>query len=287
MGDNLLSQESGSWAGMRPLTSSNAGGQSYTRRATVETEIQKTLLLRREEWAGAAPLLQSETLVYLIRHIRRSSVEWRRRPSEGATSGLIYRILQAHEDLLGQLVSELSARIGRISTRLAQGFDEVTSEEIVWKVDTKILELILEERPSRPGEFLEVAFNKAVQGRAIDAVRKHKNSVTGHRDQMAGTVQEHDADGDELRPLEVALDQRPGPLEHFLEEEDEARTRQLVQKAWDAVKDPRDRKAVRLHFMEGLQVKDLVRHFNKSERQIRNRINAALNAMRAAIGGQK
>ena len=68
---------------------------------------------------------------------------------------------------------------------------------------------------------------------------------------------------------------------------DLARTRQLVQKAWDAVKDPRDRKAVRLHFSEGLQVKDLVRHFNKSERQIRNRINAALNAMRAAIGGQK
>ena len=287
MGDNLLSQESGSWAGMRPLTSSNAGGQSYTRRATVETEIQKTLLLRRVEWAGAAPHLQSETLVYLIRHIRRSSVEWRRRPSEGATSGLIYRILQANEDLLGQLVSELSARIGRISTRLAQGFDEVTSEEIVWKVDTTVLELILEERPSRPGEFLEVAFNKAVRGRAIDTVRRHKNSVMGHRDQMAGTVQEHDADGDELRALEVALDQRPGPLEHFLEEEDEARTRQLVEKAWDAVKDPRDRKAVRLHFMEGLQVKDLVRHFNKSERQIRNRINAALNAMRAAIGGQK
>src|SRR5438046_9926888 len=105
MGDNLLSRGSGSWAGMRPLTSSNAGGQSYTRRATVETEIQKTLLLRREEWAGAAPHLQSETLVYLIRHIRRSSVEWRRRPSEGATRGLIYRIRRVSGDLLGALGS--------------------------------------------------------------------------------------------------------------------------------------------------------------------------------------
>src|SRR5437870_12264829 len=186
MGDNLLSQESGSWAGMRPLTSSNAGGQSYTRRATVETEIQKTLLLRREEWAGAAPLLQSETLVYLIRHIRRSSVEWRRRPSEGATSGLIYRILQANEDLLGQLVSELSARIGRISTRLAQGFDEVTSEEIVWKVYTKIMELILEERPSRPGEFLEVAFNNAVCGWAMDNVREPTDRVSDRSEPTAG-----------------------------------------------------------------------------------------------------
>src|SRR5438067_13714320 len=67
MGDNLLSQESGSWAGMRPLTSSNAGGQSYTRRAAVDTEIQKTLLLRRVAWAGGEPHPQSVTPVDLIR----------------------------------------------------------------------------------------------------------------------------------------------------------------------------------------------------------------------------
>jgi DNA-directed RNA polymerase sigma subunit (sigma70/sigma32) len=196
-------------------------------------------------------------------------------------------MLIANEELLGGLVPELSKRVGRSAKRHAKGFDQVTTEELVWQVESEILELVLEKTPSRKGDFLEVAFNRGVMLQTLDAVEKYRNSMWAHSDRISeiGTVE--DGEG-VVHPIELIVDDRPNPLEVLLQKEEEIRLHELIEKAHDAVKDPRHLEALILR-LDGWPLTDkdpsnpnLESYFGVSARQIENWIKKALKDMRAA-----
>ena len=242
-----------------------ANGKAYERRADVEAEIQRVLCLHQSGWIAEAEDLQNETLVFLIRQIDRGD-----------------------QELFGPLLQELSRRIVRLASRWAQGFDKITTENIVMQVEIEILELVLAETPSRQSDFLEIAFAKAVERRTIDAVMKHNNSPMGRRGEIVAEADDDGDDFDEIeRPIERAADGRPSPEAIVLQLQDEARRREWIQKACDAVKDPRHLVAVILHYGHGWPITckdpgkpDLARYFDVKPRQIKYWIATALETMR-------
>lgn len=96
-----------------------------------------------------------------------------RLPDE-ALAFLIRAIQNGDRDLFGRLIYELSRRTARIARYFAQGFDKDTTNEIIWKVEKEIIDLVLVEIPSRQSEFLEIAFRTAVERRTINIVAKRK-----------------------------------------------------------------------------------------------------------------
>ena len=258
--------KSGLLARVQPLRSSRADGKPYERSATVQTEIGRILCLPQSDWIAEAEDLQNETLVFLIRQTRR-----------------------ADPQLYDRLFQELSKRITRLARRSVRGFDRTTAQEIVLKVEIDILELVLAEEPSRKTDFLEIAFAQAIERRTLNAVRNHNNSPMGRRGEILADATNED--GDEIeRPIELAADDRPGPEAVLLQLQDEARRPELLQKAYDAVEDPRHLEAVILHYSHGWPItckdpgkKDLARHFNATPRQIKYWIATALKAMREAL----
>ena len=217
-----------------------------------------------------------------IRHLRRNTEGWRRRPSPGVPGYQIDAIVAENEDILGRLVLEFGKRTARISNRRAQSFSNVVRDEIVGQVELEILELALEETPSRQGEYLEISFAQAVRLRTADVIRKQRASSLGKRGEIVETAGEDNNHGDELEAVERTPDDRPGPEETVMQLE-------LIQKAYEAVKDPRHLEAIILHYLEGWAFSesdrskpDLERHFNKSRRQLQNWMNASLKAMSEA-----
>lgn len=254
-----------------PLTCSTLDGRPYRRRADVEESILHALERPPAEWPAMASRtgeghLPDEAVVFLMREIRSND-----------------------RDNLGRLVHELGLRIARIAKRHAQGFDRDTTFEIVEKVEKQVIDLILAETPSRQSEFLEIAFQKAVERRTINAVAKRKQAPLPLR---AAPVEAREDDDEEPERLtERVPDERPNPEEIVSEFEDLGRRPELVRKALNAVKDPRHRDAVILRYLRNWPITDqdpnkptLARHFGVSGRQIRNWLNDALKAMRAAIG---
>ena len=250
------------------LASVMPNGKSYERRADVEAEIETVWRLPESEWMAAAQDLQSETLVFLIRRIRGGD-----------------------EEVAGHLVQELSKRTVRLVERWTSGLGPIAAETIASQVEIEVLELVLGGAPSRQSDFLEVAFRKAVARRTIDAVRKHNNSAMGRRCEIVAGVADHDAGDDIERPLELVVDDRPGPETILLQLQDEALRSEWIRKACDAVKDPRRLEAVILHYgyewpitSKDPDKPDLARRFNATPRQIKYWIAKALEAMRAAMG---
>jgi hypothetical protein len=171
----------------------------------------------------------------------------------------------------------------RIANRWARGFNAITTEGIVLKVELEIIELILAETPSRQSDFLEVAFGKAVERRTINAVSQHRGR-TPHVDNV----------NELASAAELVADNRPSPEEIFAELEDDIRRPELIRMACDAVKNPQHLEAVILRFCHDWPITDsdpnkqtLARRFGKSGRQIQNWINKALEEMRTAIGEKK
>ena len=262
-----LPPESGSRAFVPPLAWSTARGKRYQRSPGVEAEIQKMLCLHESEWMAAAGDLQNETIVFLIRRIRRGD-----------------------QEVYGRLFEELSSRIVRMAGRWAQGFDEITTEEIVWSVERQILDLVLTEEPSRKSEFLQVAFGFVVERRTINAVQKYHNSPWARRGQIPAVPDDEDNDEEIERPIEFAADEGLDPEGILLEKEDQARRREWIQKAYDAVEDPRQFQALILFCCHGWPItskdptkKDLARHFKATPRQIRYWIATALKTVRDAV----
>lgn len=257
--------------GVPRLSSSTREGKRYQRRADVEAEIVRALARPRGDWLAMCQgqgRLSSEAIVFLAR-----------------------QTLDDDRDLCGRLIHQLGRTVARTARHWAQGFDPLTTDEIVWQVETEIIELVLAPTPSRQSDFLEIAFGKAVERRTINAVEKRQ-----HAPMPFGVSRSGNAD-DEPQPdrqAERVADKGPDP-EHILAQlEDEASRRQLVSKAHASVKDPRHLEAVILRHVRGWPISDkdptkptLVKHFGKSERQIRNWINEGLEAMRAAIGETK
>ncbi|PYS02828.1 MAG: hypothetical protein DMG16_07555 [Acidobacteria bacterium] len=262
-------QEPGSLAPVEPLTSKTADGEPYERSASVQAEISRTLAIHPPEWLRQAPDLQNETLVHLIRQSR-----------------------DRDSDLMGHLMQVLSKRIHRLARSRLRGFDKMTAEALVLKVEIDILELVLARKPSLSTEFLEVAFAEAVIVRTLRALRAHRRSPHGHLGEMLPGAT--DEDGDEIeRPIELAPDNRPGPEAVLLQAREETARADLAEKARKAVKDSQHFEAVMLHFGDGKPIRssdpnelDLVQHLQISEGQVRYRLRAGMKAIRKALGVQ-
>ena len=258
--------ESVSPARSRRLASAKASGKPLERWGDIEAEIERMLGLHESEWIAEAEDVQSETLVFLIRYIR-----------------------QGDQEVYGRLMTELSRRIAHLVDRFTQTLDEVQAEYIAMTVEEHILRLVLIEKPTRQSDYLEVAFTKAVQRRATDAVRRYQNSVMGaHRGELVPDPGDIDLeDSEELeRPIEFARDPGHTPEIAVL-------IADLAQKASGAVKDPRHLEAVILHYGHGWPVEssdpkkdDLVHYFNATARQIKYWIKKAIEAMRQACRAQ-
>ncbi len=260
---------SGPLVRVEPLTSSTEDGKPYQRSATVEAELGRILRLPPAEWLAEAKQLQNESLVYLIRSIVRRSD------------------LIGNEELFGYLVQELNDRTVEIASRWTSGFDEITAEEIQWKVEERVISLLTAKTVSRNTEFLEMAFVQAVEGFAINLADKYRRSVGRH----AVVDCELDDEGNEIkRPIELAADNRPNPEATLLQALEDARQPELIQKAYAAVEDPRHLDAAIRFWGHGQPVRakdaefDLERHFQVPARQIRYWLWSAMKAMRKAIG---
>jgi hypothetical protein len=192
-------------------------------------------------------------------------------------------------DVAGPLLKEIGQRTLRHARRKVKWLDPMQAEHVVEKVEYSILLLLLSEEPSRQADFLEIAFAKSVEQRTLDEIRKLKSStLLGHRGEFRPAYGDTDvSEFESKRPLLLAPDSRPDPLEIFLKAEDKERVKALVEKASGAMKDPRHLEAVVLHFVHGWPIEskkgipDLVSHFGVSARQIRKWIATALKEMRA------
>jgi len=109
-----------------------------------------------------------------IRHLRRNTEGWRRRPSPGVPGYQIDAIVAENEDILGRLVLEFGKRTARISNRRAQSFSNVVRDEIVGQVQLEILELVLEETPFASGG---ISGNQFRPGRAASNGRRHSQTA--------------------------------------------------------------------------------------------------------------
>ncbi len=215
--------------------------------------------------SGSCGRLSSEAVVYLIRTLRGPG----------------------QEAVLGGLVERLSHRISRIVMDSAKGFDPTTTEEIVNQVNLDVGTLILEEAPTRQGESLEYAFNLVVKRRALNEVerREHHPRAAQIASPTVGP------DGGVLDPVETLADEGPGPEEIAIERESPAWAKERIRVGLDAIKDPRHREAVILHYLQGWPITDrdpstptLSSHFRVSGRQIHNWFKAAFAEMRQAMG---
>lgn len=256
-----------------PLTSSNEGGEPYTRRADIEATILQVLRQPPTEWVGMATAtgkgrLPSEVLVFLARTLKNGNLQ-----------------------VFGWLIAELCRRLARIAKPLAQGFDSGTTFEIVCRVESEVVALLLAENPSRQSEFLEIAFNQAVQRRTINVVEKyqHRPAILSY---LRAEASDEDDESESL--VERVKDERPGPEDIVSQLEDAARRPELLRLAFAAVQDHRHVEALILRYVRGWPITDkdptkpsLARHFKMSERQIRNWIRNGLEAMRAAIGDKR
>src|SRR5207244_12909781 len=105
-------QPSGFPAKVRPLASTTKDGKRYKRSDAVEAEIARYLGLHESDWVAAAPHLQNEALVHLIR-----------------------LIFNGNKEIFGQLVGELITRLVRVICIWARGFATDAAEAIAWKVE--------------------------------------------------------------------------------------------------------------------------------------------------------
>jgi hypothetical protein len=224
----------------------------------VEAEIQRVLGLHQAQWLTEVPDLHSETLVYLARHTG-----------------------PARPEVFGPLLRETSRRVMGQANNSIYGLKETEREFIVLQVEMAVTKLILTDKPTRRSGYLESAFAKAVNQLVVDYVRIYKHSAMGHCDEIVTRrVDEEDS------AIQEPADDRPGPQAVLLQNEGEAIQAELVQKAYRAVKDPLDRKLIRLHLGKGQTTRELERP-NLTGRQIKHRIARALKAMRNVLGVSK
>jgi DNA-directed RNA polymerase specialized sigma24 family protein len=258
--DEVSSPPEGSKSIVRRLKSSTASGKNYSRTSTVDDQIQRVLRLHQSEWTREAPDLKTETIVFLMRLVRR-----------------------ADEQLFYEFFKELSARIVRIANRGASRYrlkPEVV-QEIVEDVELQVLQLVLDETSSRKTDFLEVAFGAAVKCRALNRARKHNNSVQAHLGWIEVPSDYDDSVADKaIEPLELTPDSRPSP-------EAIAIKKVLLDKAWAVIDDPRIYQALFLHYYEGWPVEELMDFFGGTRRHVKYMLEKGLRQMRDAIGEGK
>ncbi len=254
-----------------PLSSYDLKGRLYTRRSGTEDEIRGALGSPQATWsalARAAPpkRLSSEALVFLVRSVR-----------------------DFDRNLAGELIETLIHRVLQTARRWCRGFDPMTTEDILDKVQTEILDRLLALHPTRASEFLEIAFERVVKTRTLNQVAKHSQRMVGLTHSSSGDFE--DGDSPEERTEEQIAAPGPGPEEIVSGLADEKHRAELIRRARAAIKDTRHFEAVLLRYAHGWPITasdpskpSLERHFGKTSRQIQNWINKGIQQMRESLG---
>ena len=245
-----------------PLTHPSAGGEAYTRRADVTAEIERMLAVDTSRWTAVG--LKSETVVHLIRRL------WR----------------TGEKTVLGRLLEALAKRTTRIATASARGFSPTITEEIVGVVGLEVMELVLAEVTSGPSEFLECAFDLAVQRRAFKQAAKRKQLRRTR--QFATHVSD---DGAKTDGAQTVPDDGPSPEDLAAEREFRALAPVQIPRALAAISNPDHRLAVDLNHIQGWPITDqdpsrqtVSTYFGVCDRTIRNWMRTAFSEMRNALG---
>lgn len=241
-----------------PLKSSKVDGTPYQRFKDVENEIRQSIAQAPSTWCATS--LKSETLVHLIRLLAR----------------------QGERDVLSGLVRELGRRIGQITRDFAKGFDPETSHEIAIQVMEEIDGFIFAKVPCRQSEFLEIAFREATKRRVLNQVDKRE----GHPRVLHFSSSDEGSETPSVS-VEMLPANTTGPPQCAIGAEGLARLRSGLA----AIRDPRHREAVILHYLQGWPIFDkntdiptLCTHFGISARQIQNWMVTAFAQMRDAMG---
>ena len=246
-----------------PLTHHSAEGGVYTRRADVEAEIERMLALDPSRWTAVG--LKSETVVHLIRRL------WR----------------TGEKTVLGRLLDALAKRTTRIATASARGFSPTITEEIVGVVGLEVIELVLAEQTSGQSEFLECAFDLAVQRRAFKQAAKRKQL----RRTRQFPIHVSEDDGAVTDGAQTVPDDGPSPEDLAAEREFRALAPVQIPRALAAISNPDHRLAVDLHHIQGWPITDqdpsrqtVSTYFGVCDRTIRNWMRTAFSEMRNELG---
>jgi hypothetical protein len=254
-----------------PLTCHDLKGRLYTRRPGTEDEIRRALDSAPATWeqlakAGSTNRLSSEALVFLIRSVR-----------------------DTDRNLAGKLIETLTQRVLQTGRRWCRGFDPMTTEHILDKVLTEMLNRLLALQRTRASEFLEIGCEYVVKRLTLNEVGKHSKRIVELK--SSGSEDSDDTDSRPERAEEQLADAGPGPEDIVSALADEKHRAALIRKAREAIKDPRHFEAVILYYVHGwpLTASDpskpsLERHFGKSSRQIHTWIKKGAQQMRESIG---
>lgn len=244
-----------------PLTCCRKTGKAYTRHDGVEAELAAALALSPAEWPDGRWRL--ETLAHLIR----------------------LRARDNDTTLLGRLTFAFLEQAKPVVDRWSRGFGTADSEEIQIEVANALGDLLMAAVPSRASEYLE-----------IDAATKIKQitlRVTGKDRPKASCFRsaDPDDDGGYSPRVERLVSEDLDPAGHLLAKAEAEVGGPL--RLLNAVTDPRHREAFILSELNGWPLKKgpegvptLCERFDKSDRQIRNWIDKAIEQMRAAHGAE-
>jgi hypothetical protein len=257
---------------IRALKARKLDGTLYRRRESVDAEIAEMLDLRQSDRAARLPVMQPETLVYLIR-----------------------RMVLSRKPVYGLFVQELNRRITRITKSHTRELPMVVRQDIATTVEIDIVTLVLSTKSLRKTEILEVAFARAVEKRTLNIVRNYERSPWSRKaDILPPPSDEFDEEDEIERPIELAADDRDGPEALAIQNLENARKVQIVQTAYAAVKDPGDLNALKLHVEDGLPIcsKDpgkpsVVSETGESRGRINYRVSRAIRQIRKALGGKQ
>ena len=258
---------------IRPLVSPTREGEQYVRPAHVQDEIRRILPMSREACMRQAKNLGNESLVFFIRLTHESD-----------------------DELCGKLTKELCNRVQWLARPFCKSLDDYDKEQFLSDVEIQVLAKVFTKEPSRGREYLEIAFGQAIKGLACDELRKFRNSTAGNIAEITVDSSDEEWGGEEEveRPIEFLPGLASGPEDILLRLETAEERLQLLQKALDAVEDPRHLEAAILHWGHGIPVDSckrgapsLARRFRKDARQIRYWLTTAMGQMRAALGIEK
>lgn len=265
---SLQVDRSPSEGGIAPLTKSKLDGTPYKRHQDVEVEIAEVMATDPSTWSPES--LKSETLVHLIRLL------WKRNDQKS----------------IGKLIDCLGRRITRIARDIGAGLPKSALEEFAIEIAVEVNLSLFAREPTRRSEFLEIAFRKSVQGRAITMLIKVNERLANESvNSSLGSV---DSNEDGLGVVESHPDQEgDSPDESILVAEAALRRPELIRKGLSAVSNARHQEAVILHYLRGWPittsndgVPNLCTHFNRSDRMIRKWLEKARKEMRAALENQ-
>jgi hypothetical protein len=246
-------------APVEPLKLLGPDGQPRKRHPEVETELGWILTLPASARLREVPRLHSESNVYMI-----------------------LRPVPGNEELQACLIQETGRRISGIvagcTWRLRK---KAVSKEIADEVETRILVPLLAKDPD--AEFFELGFAQGVRSLTFNAVRGYKRSaIGGHRGWYE--TDEIGVDGKPIeRPLELVAGAGPSPEAMAIDANLAKRRELLLRNAFRYVKDPRRRRAVKLHFGEDVPVKELAQDFGVSEGTIWKWLRSGMKVIRRVL----